>query len=117
MLERRGQKLLPFTAFVRRVLLYSLISGGLIAASLIIGILGYRYLAGLSWVDAFMNAAMIMGGMGPVDELHTNAAKIFAGVYALYCGIVLLVSAGVLLAPAIHRFLHRFHLEIDKGEK
>jgi hypothetical protein len=116
-LERRHERLLPFGPFVRRLALYALVSAGILSGSLAVGMVGYHGLEGMSWLDAFLNAAMIMGGMGPVNELHTDAAKIFAGVYALYCGIILLISAGVLLAPVIHRFLHRFHLEIEKGEK
>ena len=66
---------------------------------------------GLSWIDALVNAAMILGGMGPVNELHTTAGKLFAAFYALYSGIVFLVVAGILFGPTIHRFLHRFHVE------
>jgi hypothetical protein len=73
--------------------------------------LGYRLLEGFSWIDSTLNAAMILGGMGPVNELHTTAGKIFASCYALFSGIVFLVSVGVLLAPVIHRLLHQFHLQ------
>ncbi len=86
----------------------------LIAASLLIGIFGYIGFAHLSMVDAFLNAAMIMGGMGPVSVLSTNAAKIFAGIYALYCGMVLLISVGIMLAPLLHRLLHALHLQTTK---
>ena len=87
---------------------------GLVVVSLGLGMLGYLGFAHLSLVDAFLNAAMIMGGMGPVSDLHTNAAKIFAGFYAIYCGMVLLVVVGIILAPALHRMLHILHLETRK---
>ncbi len=73
--------------------------------------LGYRTFERLPWSDAFLNAAMLMGGMGPVDLLHTEAGKIFAGIYALYCGMVLIIAVGIFAAPLVHRFLHHFHLE------
>jgi len=73
--------------------------------------LGYHYLGGLVWIDAFLDAAMILSGMGPLSALHTDAGKIFAGCYAIYCGIALIATTGVILAPVIHRALHKFHLE------
>ena len=79
--------------------------------------LGYHLIEGLSWVDAFLNSAMLLGGMGPVDQLHTTAGKIFAGIYALYSGIVFLVIAGVLFAPIFHRMLHHFHLDMESKEE
>lgn len=79
--------------------------------SLAIGMAGYRWLAGLSWIDAFLNASMILGGMGPVDQLQSAGAKVFAGVYAIYCGVVFIATAGLLLAPIGMRILHRFHLD------
>lgn len=109
--EHQSEPLLPKRAFVLRVLRFTLLSVGLVVVSLGFGILGYLGFAHLSLVDAFLNAAMIMGGMGPVSELRTNAAKIFAGVYALYCGMVLLVAVGIVLAPALHRMLHALHLQ------
>jgi hypothetical protein len=66
---------------------------------------------GYTWVDAFLNAAMLMGGMGPVDALHTDAGKVFAGIFAMYCGLIELVAVGIFAAPIFHRFLHHFHLE------
>ena len=79
--------------------------------SLAAGMCGYHFLEKLPWVDAFLNAAMILGGMGPVDPVKTGAGKIFAGLYALYSGLALITIAGLLLAPVVHRFLHKFHLE------
>ena len=82
----------------------------LLLFSLLIGMLGYHYLESLSWIDSLLNASMILGGMGPVNPLQTNAGKIFASFYAIYSGVVLLASVGVLVAPIFHRFLHHFHL-------
>ena len=75
------------------------------------GMAGYHFLEHLPWLDAFLNAAMIMSGMGPVATLQTSAGKIFAGCYALYCGIALITAAAVMLSPVVHRIFHRFHLE------
>jgi len=87
----------------------------LIVISLAMGIAGYHWIGGLrSWVDCLYNASMILGGMGPVDTLSSNAGKVFASLYALYSGIMLLASVGVLLSPVMHRVLHRFHLESDE---
>jgi hypothetical protein len=83
----------------------------LIAFSLSIGIAGYHFLGGLAWIDSFLDAAMILSGMGPLSPLHSDAAKLFAGCYAIYCGIALIATTGVMLAPVIHRALHKFHLE------
>jgi len=99
--------------FVRRMGRYLAISFAIIAASLGIGTLGYHFTEGLPWLDSLLNAAMILGGMGPVDRLVTTAGKWFASFYALFAGMVFLVAVGVLAAPVLHRFLHRFHIEID----
>lgn len=111
MFEHRREPLLPRPLFFRRILKFAALSFGLAAVSLIIGIFGYRNFEGMSWIDAFVNAAMILGGMGPVGELHTGAGKVFAGFYALYCGLIVVISMGILIAPVFHRFLHLFHLE------
>jgi hypothetical protein len=116
MFERRHQKLLPREKFLLRVAKYGLISIGLIIFSLIVGMIGYHGFEGLSWVDAFLNSAMLMGGMGPVSALQTNAGKIFAGIYALYCGMVLLIAVAIFAAPIFHRFLHHFHLENEANQ-
>ncbi len=79
---------------------------------MLLGIIGYHSLEGLSWVDSTLNAAMILGGMGPVNELHTTGGKLFAAGYALSSGVVFLAAAGVLFAPVLHRLMHKFHLEI-----
>lgn len=83
----------------------------LIAVSLLIGMVGYRSLEGLSWIDAFLNASMLLGGMGPVNPPLSFGGKLFAGLYALYCGLAVILVAGVILAPIAHRILHRFHME------
>jgi hypothetical protein len=87
----------------------------MIAFSLAIGIAGYHWLESLSWMDSFLNASMILAGMGPVNVPNTEAGKLFAGVYALYSGLAVLAIAAVVFAPVIHRVLHRFHIE--EGEK
>lgn len=110
--EHKKEPLLPRNRFLFRMLAFAGASLATMLFSLAFGMLGYRHFAGFGWVDAFLNAAMIMGGMGPVDALQTDAAKIFAGCYALYCGLVLLVSVGIFLSPIIHRLFHRFHLEV-----
>ena len=112
MFEHRNQTLISRRAFYRRLAGYGTISLGFVIISLAAGILGYRFFEGMSWVDAFVNAAMILGGMGPVGELHTNAGKLFAGFYALYSGLVAIIAVGFLAAPILHRFLHRFHIEV-----
>jgi hypothetical protein len=99
--------------FARRVLRAVAFGVVLIAASLVFGMLGYRVFEGMSWIDAFVNAAMILSGMGPLQPLSTPAGKLFAGVYAIYSGLALLSIAGIVFAPVVHRFLHRFHLEND----
>jgi zinc transporter ZupT len=111
--EHRRQPLASRELFVRRIRRYLALSFIIIAVSLGIGVLGYHYTEGLPWLDALLNASMILGGMGPVDAVRTPAGKWFASFYALFSGMVLLVAAGVLIAPVFHRFLHRFHLEID----
>jgi hypothetical protein len=112
MYEHHAAPLLPRTVFLRRLARHGGFALAIVTVSLAIGILGYHVLEGLAWIDALLNAAMILGGMGPVDQLHTAAGKIFAAFYALYSGLIVLVVAGVLFAPLLHRFLHRFHLEL-----
>jgi hypothetical protein len=86
-------------------------AGILLSLALIIGVIGYHFLAGLSWVDSILEASMILTGMGPVSALASNAAKLFASVYALLSGTVFLIATGILVSPVIHRVLHRFHVE------
>jgi hypothetical protein len=88
----------------------------LIAASLLAGMAGYHALERLSWIDAFLNAAMLLGGMGPVAVPVTDGGKVFAGLYALYCGLVVIAVAGIVLVPVAHRILHRFHVEEEERD-
>ena len=113
MYERYNQPVLSRRAFAARVLRHAALAAVLLIASLGIGVLGYMALGHLGFVDAFMNAAMILGGMGPVDILPTDAAKVFAGVYAIYSGVFFLVIAGLILAPFLHRVLHVLNLDTD----
>jgi len=111
-LESKSSKLLPRRAFWVRVGWYSLFDLAFLAVSLGIGSVGYHQLADLGWVDAFLNASMILTGMGPVDKLETDAAKIFASLYAVFSGVSFLTFCGVLFTPFYHRFMHRFHLDL-----
>lgn len=109
-LERRNQAIISPRRFRHRLLRNAGLAAVLVAAADGIGILGYHFIAELGWTDAFLNASMILSGMGPVSELHGNAAKIFAGFYALFSGVAFITSIGVLFIPILHRILHRFHL-------
>jgi hypothetical protein len=113
MYEHRHEPLLSQAAFLVRMARHGTIALGIVIGSLGIGILGYHFIEGLTWVDALLNTSMLLGGMGPVNALHTTAGKIFASFYALYSGVVFLVIASIIFAPLFHRFLHRFHLEAD----
>jgi hypothetical protein len=111
MYEHRNEPLLSHVDFRLRLLRHSLLAFGLIAGSLFVGVAGYHFFEGLSWIDSLVNASMLLGGMGPVNPLHTTAGKLFASFYALYAGMVFLIIAGLMFAPLFHRFLHHFHLE------
>ena len=116
MYEPRGARPLPTSRFLRRVAAHFAVATGLISASLLLGMAGYAHFEGLAWRDAFLNSAMLLGGMGPVDAPKTPGGKVFAGLYALYCGLVFLIAAGVVFAPLLHRLLHRFHW-MDESER
>lgn len=109
--EHRAQPLVPRAKFVLRLLRRAMIAGGIIAASLALGAVGYHFTEGFDWIDSILNAAMILTGMGPVNPLQTTAGKLFATVYALFSGIVFLTTAALVLGPPFHRLIHRFHLE------
>jgi hypothetical protein len=111
MYERKSSPLLSRPEFLRRVLVHLLLSQLLVAASLAIGMAGYMHFEGLPAIDAFLNAAMLLGGMGPVDALHTTDGKLFAGFYALYAGLVFIVTLGMVLTPMVHRLLHTLHVD------
>ncbi len=109
--EHRTEPLLPRQRFLRRLLAHALLALGVILASLGVGVMGYRVTEGMSWLDALLNASMILGGMGPVTQLQTVAGKLFASLYALFSGVVFLMVAGIIMAPLAHRLLHRLHLD------
>ena len=112
--EQPKHPLLGRLAFLRRVLSHTVVAVLLILIALGIGVSGYHWLAGLGWVDSLLNASMILGGMGPVDPLKSDAAKIFASLYALFSGLMFIGIASVVIASFLHRILHRFHLD-DEG--
>ena len=111
MYEHRREPLLPFRVFLWRVAGHVALSALVVFGSLLVGIVGYVYYEHLSWLDGFLNAAMLLGGMGPVESPQTRGGKLFAGFYALYSGMVFLVIASIVLAPVVHRVLHKFHLK------
>lgn len=117
MFEHVKSKLASKRQFRRRISKALVISGSIFIVSLAIGVLGYHYIARLNWTDAFLNASMILGGMGPVDDLYDEPSKIFAGCYALFSGISFLLGMGIIISPIVHRFMHRFHLDIEEDEK
>ena len=110
-LEHRSQKPLPTHLFIGRFARYFTAATSLVICALGIGILGYHILENLSLTDSFLNASMILGGMGPVNELKTEAGKLFAGMYALFSGLIFLVAVSLIIAPLFHRLLHRFHFK------
>ena len=114
MFEHKSLPLLPKHLFYRRLASSALMGLSLVAVSLFIGMLGYHHFESMTWIDAFVNAAMILSGMGPVITLNTYGGKLFAGLYAIYSGIALISVAGIVFAPVYHRFLHKFHLQ-NKG--
>jgi hypothetical protein len=105
---------IPRHQFVRRVLLHIVAALALLLVSLMFGMAGYEHFEQLPWRAAFLNSAMLLGGMGPVDAPQTDGGKLFAGLYALYAGLVFLVAAGLIFAPVVHRIMHRFHWEQDR---
>jgi hypothetical protein len=120
MFENQAQKLLPAAEFVRRLVVSVGFAIVLMSAALLVGVLGYHLIAGLPWVDALLNASMILGGMGPVDPLTTKSAKVFASFYALFSGLVFIGVVTIVLTPVAHRLLHSFHIadeDLDPGDK
>ena len=114
MYEHHKQPLASQKVFAQRLTRNGIIGLLLLMFSLGVGMVGYHFLENLSWIDSLLNASMILGGMGPVTPLQTNAGKIFASFYAIYSGVILLAAVGVLVAPILHRFLHHFHLMDEK---
>jgi len=111
--ERRAEPLAPHRVFLGRLARNVVAALVMIAVALAIGMAGYRITEGMSWLDAYLNATMLLGGMGPVDALHTDAGKFFAGSYAIFCGLLIVIASGVVLAPILHRVLHALHAADD----
>jgi hypothetical protein len=111
MLEKKNDSLASFPKFAGRVGLCLLIAAGILAVALFFGVLGYRYFGRLSWIDALLNAAMILTGMGPVSPMETVPGKLFATFYALFSGLLFMVTFAVVISPILHRVLHKFHLD------
>ena len=116
MYEHHTKPLLPRKVYYRRIVRHAALGVAVIVVSLGIGMMGYHFFEQLPWVDAFVNASMILSGMGPVATLQTNGGKIFAGCYALFSGLTLIAILGIIFAPVVHRALHKFHLE-DEGRE
>jgi hypothetical protein len=112
--EHRKEALLSRRDFLTRLAVAGVWAVILLGIWLIAGMIGYHWLANLTWIDSFLNASMIVGGMGPVDALTSSSSKVFAGFYAILSGVIFLSIFGLLLAPLYHRFLHRFHLDAEK---
>ena len=117
MYESHGDRLLPQKKFFARVLRHARLAAGVVVFSLAIGTSGFHFFDSQAWIDSFVNSSMLLGGMGLIGELHTAAGKIFASLYALYAGIVFLGAAGLVLAPFMHRVLHKIHLDETSGKK
>ena len=115
--RRQHAPLLSRAEFAVRVARNAALATALMVVSLGIGIVGYHVTADLGWIDSFLNAAMILTGMGPVDLLRSDTAKLFASCYALFSGVAFLTIVAVLMAPLVHRFLHRFHLELANEDE
>jgi len=116
MYESRHQRLAPLPVFRRRLVGAGSLGLGLMLGSLAIGMAGYMLAEGLPAIDAFLNAAMILSGMGPLHSPETTAGKLFAGCYAIYCGFAVLGIAAIMFAPVVHRIFHRFHIETEEDE-
>lgn len=114
MYEHKAHQPIPRKRFVKRVLLHIAAALVLLLFSLLLGMAGYEYFERLPWRDAFLNSAMLLGGMGPVNAPQTDGGKVFAGLYALYAGLAFLIGAGVVFTPILHRVMHKFHWEEDR---
>lgn len=115
--EQRHEELASPSEFAKRMVAFVGIALGLIALALLIGIAGYHYLAAFGWVDSLLEASMILGGMGPVNPLSTEGAKIFASMYALFSGLIFIAVMGVILSPVVHRLMHKFHIDEEDSEE
>lgn len=112
--EHRRQRILPHRQWHQRILNSLGFASTIVFIALCIGIIGYHVIGKLPWIDAFLEAAMILGGMGAVAPMHSDSIKIFAGLYALFSGFVVLSITGVILAPWLHRMMHQFHVDEDR---
>jgi hypothetical protein len=117
MYEHRTAPVIPWPAFVRRMLRHGGYVLEVMAFSIVLGIVGFHFLAQEAWLDAFLNAAMLLGGMGPVGEIRSTAGKLFGGFFALYAGLFFITSFAILAAPVLHRFLHKFHADEQASRK
>ena len=115
--ERRHEPLAPISIFIQRILASLAMALGLIALVLMIGIAGYHWMGGFNWVDSLLEASMILGGMGPVNQLPNDHAKIFASAYALFSGLIFIAVMGLVLSPVVHRILHKFHVDEKDVDK
>lgn len=111
MYESKKQPPLPHASFIRRLLQHLAVALALLLLSLLVGMAGYAHFEHLAWADAFVNSAMLLGGMGPVNMPVTTGGKLFAGCYALYAGLVFIITAALMFTPVMHRLLHKFHWE------
>jgi hypothetical protein len=109
--ERRADELAPRAVYLQRLLGSLGIALAVILIALAIGIAGYHFIAGFNWIDSLLEASMILGGMGPVNQLTNDSAKVFASIYALFSGLVVLALMGIMLAPVVHRVMHKFHVD------
>ena len=114
MRPKKLKPLMPRKLFLKRMMLYFFFTFLLIAFSLAIGMIGYHHYGNIGWIDSLYNASMILTGMGPVDHLQSNEAKIFASAYAIYSGVAFLSSVAVLIGPVAHRFLHMYHMDMEE---
>lgn len=117
MFERKSQPVVSSRRFKRRLAGSAVVAIAIIALSLALGTIGYRLFGQLAWIDALLNAAMILTGMGPVDRMDTTAGKLFATFYAIFSGVAFLGTTGILVAPWAHRLLHRFHADLDEDKR
>jgi hypothetical protein len=113
MFEHHTDPLLPRRLFVLRAFWFLFLSATVVATALGVGVLGYHYLGGLEWIDSLLNASMILGGMGPVDQIATRSGKLFASFYALFSGLLFIGAISLLLTPFVHRLMHTLHVEDD----
>jgi hypothetical protein len=111
MFETKHQRVIPRPHFVLRMARMVVLSAGIAAIALAVGVIGFHNIANVPWIDALHNASMILGGMGPVAEMKTDAAKLFSSAYALFCGLVFVGLVAIMLAPVMHRVLHKFHVD------